>query len=154
MNCPSRYLQMEQDTLRSLGLLFFRLVVGSAFMLHGFSKIQTPFTWMGDAPIPGILQAFAALSEFGGGLALVLGLLTPLACLGLIGTMLGAIFIAHIPAGHPFVGHGGPSYELALAYLSGAVLILLNSPGKFSVDYFFCKSKYKPSGQTCDSTTS
>ncbi len=58
----------------SLGLLALRLLAGVALMHHGWSKIQNPFGWMGPtATVPGFLQALAALSEFGGGLALALG---------------------------------------------------------------------------------
>lgn len=120
----------------SFGLLLFRVVVGAAFVLHGFGKIQSPFDWMGDAPIPGFLQALAALSEFGGGITLILGLLTPLTALGLIATMIGALGLAHLPMGHPFVasGPGEPSYELALVYLVSALLVLFTGPGRFSLD--------------------
>ncbi len=54
----------------SVGLLLLRLVVGLAFMFHGYGKIQHPFGWMGpNAAIPPFFQALAAISEFGGGLA-------------------------------------------------------------------------------------
>src|SRR5262245_458353 len=108
----------------ALALLFIRIVVGSAFMQHGWGKIQTPFSWMGpDAPVPGILQSLAAVSEFGGGLALILGLLTPMASFGLICTMVTATLF-HATKGDPFVAMGGPSYELALVYLSVSLLML------------------------------
>jgi hypothetical protein len=52
----------------SAGLLLLRLVVGAAFLFHGWSKIQSPLGWMGpEATMPAILQALAAISEFGGG---------------------------------------------------------------------------------------
>jgi len=55
--------------LGSVGLLLLRLVVGAAFLFHGWPKIQNPFGWMGpEAPMPGILLALAALAEFGGGI--------------------------------------------------------------------------------------
>lgn len=120
------------------GLLALRLVAGSALMLHGWPKIQHAFSWMGpNAPVPGILQALAALSEFGGGLALIIGLLTPLACLGILCTMGTAVFAVHLAKGDPFVaprGWEGGSYELALAYFSIALAILLVGPGKLSLD--------------------
>src|SRR5947209_3210606 len=73
---------------RAVALLFLRLVAGSAFVFHGWPKIQHPTSWMGpEAPVPGVLQALAAISEFGGGLSWILGALTPLFSLGLIGTM-------------------------------------------------------------------
>jgi putative oxidoreductase len=126
----------QRDWLPSVGLAALRVVMGWAFALHGWPKFQHAFTWMGaEAPVPGILQAFAAGSEFIGGILLALGLLTPLASLSLVGVMLGAIFMAHVPAGHPFVDpEGGHSYELALVYLSGALVFLLNGPGRLSLD--------------------
>ncbi len=76
----------------SAGLLLLRLLCGAAFMAHGFGKIKSPFGWAGpDSSIPGVFQALAALSEFGGGLAWVLGLLTPLASFGLACTMAVAV---------------------------------------------------------------
>lgn len=146
MNVQSYF---QSKTLPSLGLLAFRMVMGAAFILHGLGKVPHAFNWMGAAPVPGILQAMAAYSEFGGGIGLLLGLLTPLSALGLIGTMLGALLLAHLPANHPFVSpDGGQSYELPLTYLVGALLILLNSPGKFSVDYFLVKQSSKPTIQS------
>ena len=66
----------------ALGLLLLRLLFGMAFILHGLPKLGNMTAWMGpQAPVPGFLQAAAALTEVGGGLALVLGLLTPLAAL-------------------------------------------------------------------------
>lgn len=119
----------------AIGLLLVRLVMGSAMMFHGWDKIQAPFSWMGPgAPVPGFLQALAALSEFGGGAALVLGFLVPLASLGLTCTMAFATFLVHMKAGHPFVGKGGPSYELAAVYLVLSLLFLLLGPGRLSLD--------------------
>lgn len=136
---PAEYFQSK--TWPSLGLLAFRVAMGSAFVLHGLPKAQNAFTWMGDA-VPGILQALAAYSEVLGGAALALGLLTPLASLFLIGTMMGALALVHLPSGHPFVNPKGEgASELAVIYLCGALLFLLNSPGRFSVDYWLLKCK-------------
>ena len=120
----------------ALGLLIVRVIFGLGIMLHGWPKIQNPMGWMGPtAPVPGFLQALAALAEFGCGIALILGLLTPLAMLGIISTMLVAIFTVHLPAGDPFVARGsGRSWELAAAYLGVALLVLLAGPGRLSLD--------------------
>src|SRR5690242_9622712 len=80
----------------AVGLLLLRLAMGAAFILHGWPKIQNPTGWMGPtADMPGALQALAAVAEFGGGAALVLGLLTPLAALGILCTMATAIYKVH-----------------------------------------------------------
>ena len=71
-----------------VGLLLIRLVIGLSFMAHGAQKL---FGWFGGYGIkgtggwfesmgmkPGALVALlAGLAEFGGGLLLALGLLTP-----------------------------------------------------------------------------
>jgi putative oxidoreductase len=120
----------------SFGLLLLRLVIGLAFMFHGWGKIQDPFAWMGpEAGVPGVFQALAAVSEFGGGLAWMLGLLTPLASLGLACTMGVAVRMHALVMGDPFVANGpGSSYEPALVYLCVALLLLLAGPGRYSLD--------------------
>ncbi len=123
----------------ALGLLIVRVVAGAALMLHGWPKIQAPFGWMGpDADIPGYLQAAAALAEFGGGICLILGFLTPLAAILVGCTMAVALSKVHLPAGHSFVAGkpGEPSFELAADYLAVALLLLLAGPGILSVDAF------------------
>ena len=116
----------------AVALLALRLVAGPAFIIHGWPLIQHPFSWMGTA-LPGWLQALGAFAEFGGGMALLAGLLTRLAALGLSITMLVAIFYVHIPKGDPFVGKGG-SWELAAVYLAIMVALALRGAGVFSLD--------------------
>ena len=95
----------------AVGLLLLRLAVGAAFVFHGWYKINKSgglTGWMGpDAPVPGFLQAAAALSEFAGGIGLILGLLTPVAAFFLAVTMIVAIGMVHLPAGDPFVSPKG-----------------------------------------------
>jgi len=125
----------EQDQWTSLGLLPLRVVAGLAFIIHGWGKIQNPFSWMGpEAPTPGVLQALAALSEFGGGFAWIAGFLTPLASLGIGCTMTVAVYFHKVMRGDPFVSPGGPSYELALVYLCLSIFLILAGPGRYSVD--------------------
>ncbi len=125
----------HQKTAASFGLFIIRLVIGIAFMHHGWSKIQHPFDWMGpDSGTPGILLALAALAEFGGGIAWTLGLAVPVASTGILCTMLEALRYHIFIKGDPFVGQGS-SYELALVYCSFAILLLTVGPGKFSLDH-------------------
>lgn len=117
-------------------LMFLRLFVGYAFMVHGWGKMQNPMAWMGpEAPVPGFLQLLAALSEFGGGLALILGLLTRLGALGIFITMLVASSM-HLFAMHdPMIATGqGSSAEPALNYLFISLLFLIAGPGRHSLD--------------------
>jgi len=134
----------EQTTLASVGLLILRLVAGSAMMLHGQSKIQNPTGWMGpEADIPGFFQALAAISEFGGGLAWVLGLLVPLASLGILSTMAVAVYTHAVKMGDSFVasGPGKGAYEPAAIYLAMAIMFFTVGPGKLSLDRFIFGTK-------------
>jgi putative oxidoreductase len=123
------------DAPASFAMLALRLVAGSAFVLHGSGKITNAFGWMGpEAPVPGFLQALAALSEFGGGLAWIVGVLVPLASLGILCTMAVAMQF-HIGRGDPFVAQGpGPAWEPAALYFAIALLLLLAGPGRLSID--------------------
>ncbi|MBC7370993.1 MAG: DoxX family protein [Bdellovibrionaceae bacterium] len=127
---------LAQPNFASIALLILRLVVGLAFMYHGWGKIQNPFGWMpAGAPVPGFFQALAAISEFGGGIALILGLLVPLASLGLICTMAVAVVTHAFVMKDPFVNMtGGTSFEPALGYLAIAIVFLAVGPGNLSAD--------------------
>jgi putative oxidoreductase len=124
--------------LRSTGMLLLRIVTGAAFLFHGMPKIQNPTGWMGpDADMPGALQAVAAIAEFAGGIALIIGLLTRVFAFLLAATMIVAILQHHIPAGDPFVGKPGTgSWELAAVYLATTTTIMLLGAGLFSLDAF------------------
>lgn len=135
MKFKSLFSASRHGLLSDLALLLLRIVAGAAFALHGWPKIQKPFSWMGpDAFAPGALQALAALSEFGGGIAWVLGLLTPLASLGIASTMAVAFWLHAVMKGDPFVSTGGASYELAAVYFCISVLLLVMGPGRVSLD--------------------
>lgn len=132
-----------QGARASAGLLVLRLFCGYAMMLHGWGKIQNPFGWMGpNSGTPGIFQALAALSEFGGGIAWMLGLLTPLASFGMACTMLVAAHMHRVVLGQSLVAKdANGSAEPAVVYLCVAVLLLLAGPGRYSLDRHLFREK-------------
>lgn len=115
-------------------LLIVRLITGYAFILHGYDKILNPFGWMQGSSIPGIFQALAALAEFGGGIALILGVVSRLASLGLLFTMIVAVYVHAIMFEHPFVSKGAGSYEPATTYFLINLFLTIMGPGRFSID--------------------
>ena len=120
-----------------LALLLLRVVFGATFAVHGYQKlfifgfggVTNAFTQMG-APLPGITGPLVALLEFFGGIAIVIGLLTRLAGLGLAIDMLGAILLVHLPDGF-FAPKG---VELVLLLMTGALALALTGAGAWSVD--------------------
>ena len=128
--------RLYADGLPGVGLLFLRIFAGYAMAQHGLGKIANPFGWMGPEGPPGFLQALAAISEFGGGIALVFGALFPLACLGVMCTMFVAS-LSNLNGGAPIVASGpGPSAEASILYFVIALAFFLTGPGLLSIDYF------------------
>lgn len=122
----------------AFGMLAVRIVFGIGLVEHGWGKIQHPFGWMPPAAgVPGWLQSLAAISEFFGGLAMIVGLLTPLAMFGILCTMGYAMLHVHFPKGQPYINPmGGPSYEAAAHYFIVALGLLIGGPGVLSVDAY------------------
>ena|SRR5699024_977075 len=128
--------------MASLGLLIIRLVVGLTFVGHGAQKL---FGWFGGGGIKGTGKFFdsigikpgaamavlAGLSEFVGGLLFAAGLLTPLAALLLIGTMLIAIIKVHA-ANSFWSSNGGMEYNLVI--IAVGISVALIGAGAYSVD--------------------
>lgn len=98
--------------------------------------MQNPLHWMGEeSSFPSIFQLLAAISEFGGGIVIIVGFLTRLGALGIGCTMFVAVCKHLFVKGDPFVSlTGESSYELALVYFSIALLLLILGPGRFSLD--------------------
>jgi putative oxidoreductase len=126
----------------SLGLLVLRVGLGLTVAAHGAQKL---FGWYGGSRIAGfsaILSrmrlkpaAFwawiASLSEFVGGLLVVLGFLSPLGCFAVMAAMSMAIWLVHWPKGF-FNTKGG--IEFPLLIWVGALALSVTGPGEISLD--------------------
>lgn len=122
-------------------LLLLRVVIGALFIGHGTQKL---FGWFGGGGPDGTGAFFesigfrpgrpsalmAGAAEAGGGLLLLLGLLTPVGAAGIIGVMTVAGIAVHLRNG-VFNANGG--YELNLVFVAVAVL-LATVPGDYSLD--------------------
>lgn len=125
--------------LRWLAPLLLRGAIGvSFFWFHGRPKLLAGEGWetwdwgqdFASKGSPAFLYYIAAFTEFLGGAALLLGLLTRLAAVGLMGVMLYAIFEIHLH--DPY-----KAKELAIAYASGCLALAVIGPGPLSLDRLF-----------------
>ena len=123
----------------SVLILLLRVILGVVFFVHGSQKVLGWFGGYGlentitffqqNLGIPTFLAIIASFTEFLGGIALVLGLFTRPAALGITITMMVAMSV-HFPAG--FLLPAGFEYVLTLLVIS--VVVFLNGPGSFSLD--------------------
>jgi putative oxidoreductase len=125
------------------GLLVLRIVLGLTVAAHGAQKLFGWFGGPGFAGFSGTLDrlgirparpwaAVAAVVEFGGGLLLALGLLTPVAGLLVAAGMLVAILTVHASRGFWNANSG---YEFPLVVMAASVAVSLTGPGAVSLDY-------------------
>jgi putative oxidoreductase len=127
----TNYQPVATDTI----LLITRIVTGIVFIIAGSGKIHNPMNWMGEGGYPGIFQLLAAISEYIGGMALILGFLTRLASFGIACTMIVAIYMVRFVYHAPFISPtGGIAYVLPTMLLMVALIFMATGPGRFSVD--------------------
>jgi putative oxidoreductase len=128
-----------------LGLLLLRITVGGVIAAHGAQKALGWFGGHGLAGTSGWLDSMGfrpgdlhavlvSLGEFGGGVLLILGLLTPLGAAAVIGVMLVAIGVVHWKNGF-FNMEGG--FEFNLLLMAAAASIAFMGPGDVSLDGAF-----------------
>jgi putative oxidoreductase len=127
------------------GLLLLRLVLGLTMAGHGAQKL---FGWWGGPGLRGVYGWLAGMrlrggwvpvgmlvsAEFGGGIALALGFLTPFAALGIDAVMMVAIATVHWAKGF-WAGNGG--FEFNLLIIAAATALAAVGPGRFSLDHAF-----------------
>ena len=127
-----------------IALLLLRAMIGVVFIAHGCQKLFGAFGGGGLDKVakamtglglePGMFFAvLAGILEFGGGLLLLVGLLTPLAGLIITGLMVVAIVVSTGQKG--FIAIGGLGYEYNLVLISIALAIIIAGPGRLSFDH-------------------
>lgn len=126
----------------ALGLLIIRLAVGLTLAAHGAQKLFGVFGGHGLTGTAGFLESIgfrpakplallAGMGELCGGLALALGLFTPLGASVVIATMIVAVLSVHSEKGF-FSQNGG--YEFALIMALSALGVAFAGPGPLSLD--------------------
>ena len=128
-----------------LGILLARVAVGLLFFLSGRSKLFVPQRREqmrkqlieAHVPFPEFNAVFVSAVEFGCGLLLVLGALTPLACALLACVMITAIpttAIRNVKASSPVSWLSEFLYLPEVLYLVILIWLFFSGPGWLSVD--------------------
>lgn len=133
-----RPLRNHSAVLSDVLLLVARVAVGVVFVAHGWQKFTDfgiagttqAFEGMG-IPAPAITAPLAAAVELGGGVLLILGVLTPIAGAVLALQMLGAAVFVHFENG-VFTADNG--WELVGALAMAALVLAVVGPGRISLD--------------------
>lgn len=120
-------------------LLVFRVLFGLTFAAHGWAKmfsggrIAGTAGWFDSIGMrPGKVHALAAsLTEMGSGVAVALGLVTPLAAAAMIGVMVVAGWTVHRANGF-FIVASGWEYTFVVGLM--AFLVAGLGPGAWSLD--------------------
>ncbi len=127
------------DRFHPLGVLVMRLVLGVIMVVHGSMKIFPRgslynFThYVQSLGLPVWSGYLAAFTEIIGGALLIIGLLTPIAALGLAIDMAVAILKVHLH--HGLTGSQG--YEFPLACFALAVGLIFAGHGHLALDRRF-----------------
>lgn len=130
-----------KDRLEGLGLLALRLLIGFGIAKHGWGKVSGDVAGFAQGavagklglPMPLFFAWAAALSEFGGGILVAIGL----------GTRIGAFLVLCVMATAFFLFHAADPWdvkELAFLYGSASLALILTGGGKYSLDAkLFCR---------------
>jgi putative oxidoreductase len=138
------------STISQVMLLVLRVFTGLCFIRHGWPKLRNLSTWATAMKTPPWLCFLSAFSMFGAGIALIPGLLTPLAALAILVSM-GYAVVLEISSGFPFIapdpyqipagdyagpmGIGDPpSWEKAAMYVVMCLVLIGCGGGLYSLD--------------------
>jgi putative oxidoreductase len=142
-------IRITQHTSSSyeLGYTFIRISIGIVFLIFGYGKLTSGtanLTGLGSAMAAfGITHGYlywgylAALTEFCGGLTIIFGFLTRLACIPLIWLLIVALTF-HIKKGDAF-----STWGFAFTCLCLMIGFLIAGSGNYSLDHYLFHTKEK-----------
>lgn len=137
----------------ALALMMIRIPLGTIMLAHGSQKLLGLFGGPGltatfkafeeKMGIPPVFTFLAIIAEFGGGMGVLLGLLTRFSAAGIAATM--AVAMYKVTWAHGFflnitcLPGRGSGIEYNLALLGMALVLVLKGGGPWSVDRFLWK---------------
>ncbi|HVM10105.1 MAG TPA: DoxX family protein [Acidimicrobiales bacterium] len=131
----------DLETAVAIAALLLRMTLGVTMLAHGWNhvwgggKIAGTARWFGSIGFraPKAQAWLASITELGAGVALVVGLLTPLAAAAVAGTMTVALVANHIRNGF-FIFRPGEGYEYVAMILVASLALAALGGGEWSLD--------------------
>jgi putative oxidoreductase len=116
--------------------LILRLAIGTLFIIHGYPKLTAAQrtqggAWMKSQGMPTAMIPLGGFVEFFGGIALILGLLTPIVAVLSALWMLSTTWFSISKVNKKYAG----GYEIDITLLLAALALGLLGSGIFSIDH-------------------
>jgi putative oxidoreductase len=152
-----RFVLLGSHELEEYAILVARIALGLFFAISGANKLfvaqQTQVMYetlvAAHVPFPRVMTYFVSSVEFVGGCLLIVGLLSSLACVALLGDMLVAILttkLSALPTGvSPLNWLDNFLYPPEVLYALFFVWLICSGPGRFSIDRWIA-SRLQQSG--------
>lgn len=133
-------LPTEGNPMQDLGKLLLRLMVGGLMLPHGIAKLgnfQGTIDFMSGLlaknGLPEFLSYGVIVGEVLGPVLVILGVKARLSALTIAGTMVFAVYLAHMGDFAQLTKHGGWMLELQAFFFFGSVIITLLGSGRFAL---------------------
>ncbi len=116
--------------------LILRLAVGTLFLIHGYPKLTSAQrkqggAWLKSVGMSAAMVPLGGFVEFFGGIALILGLLTPIVAVLSALWMLSTTWFSISKVKKKYAG----GYEIDVTLLLAALALALLGSGIFSIDH-------------------
>jgi putative oxidoreductase len=116
--------------------LILRLAIGILFIIHGYPKLtaaqrEQGGAWMKSQGMPASMIPLGGFAEFFGGIALILGLLTPIVAVLSALWMLSTTWFSISKVKKKYAG----GYEIDVTLFLAALALALLGSGIFSIDH-------------------
>src|SRR5580658_5625644 len=115
------------------GLVFLRIMAGLVFASSGLKHVRDPETRSKEIGMSKQFTLFLGCAELSGGVAVIVGFLPQLACIGLLLIMLGALQKKLFVWKTGFWGKDGFGWNYDLICCSMLIVILCSDGGRFTV---------------------
>ena len=134
-----------------------RVVLGYVMAAHGWEKVDGgadlraglgAFLDSKSVPLPDLVAWVVPYLELGGGVLLILGLATRWSAAVIAGYLVLAALVVTRTNGLIAPQGGGVGYERDLVYIASALVLVVQGPGRPSVDHLLGLERSEPSART------